>query len=635
MTGRVLLPDPTGTNPRYLVANQTLWLYRVGQVVTFPRGGVFLNSLKVIDPANPNAPLVQGSDWKIDTTCYDDTAASDARIADPTFSTDLISKIIITTGRTLPLMVVVSYQSFYNVADWSVPGVGDPLNVTPATIGDLLQLTSRLVQQQSTVTTQTGITTADITLYPEDLNEEISTNLIRGETHTVNTATGVSLIRPKNGPFFRDSVVLTVNGLELTPDVDYQVDTFDKNRTRKSRNTSGIYWAIMLLTAQAGEVSIDYHTVGGQVTQEDYLLMAAQIKDVTSFLNNLDIVTADTLSLAPIMQSIFWRLDNQDKQMRRLTSTPNPASATAGVSVQKVFTATDSNLHWYDVASLYTVIKDGPVFTADRFKGRLFLPTAGVAWTFTVEANLVQGKLPFTFSTESLLVDPGVAEDGSTNTATPVWPILRAVWNSVESGIVLQVGLALPNLTDTPVIEDLSTAESGWLLNQQNPVISGQPTPAAMTVHDSGFVLPDGSSVWIGDNTSKAAYYIPPATGGYPIFAGKSDYFQNFQQNELNGTSLYPMGAYPISVFKSLTLDYGTDDGVTGRISVPLSPQRGGSALTTLIGSGVIVYGDNQMIPLTITISQDSGGLTYSVNVSGDSIPAASTLTIRGLRLNA
>ena len=401
----------------------------------------------------------------------------------------------------------------------------------------------------------------------------------------------------------------------------------------KSRNTSGIYWAILLISPQAGNVSFGYRTTGGRVTQDDYLKIAAQVRDTISFLNGMDILTSGSLSLSPIMQSVFWRLDNQDKQMRSLLATPNYSAATAGVSVQKVFTAPDSKLHWYDIASLYKAISTGPIVTADRFKGRIFLPGANVAWTFTVEANLTQGKQPFTFSTQSILVDPGVTLDGDVDANTPIWPVLRAVWNDLTSGIILQVGLANPNLTDNPIIEDLSTTESVWVLDQSNPVIAGQATPAAVVIHDSGFTLPDGVSKWIGDNTSKSVTYVPPVEDGYPLFAGKSDFLRNFVNNTLTGTGSYDLSSQPLENFKTVALVLGSEANALVKVSAPLISQSGQSD-PTLIGYVTIPVSNDIVITGQITLTQTSAGLTYALRLLGGSLASTDDTSIRSIRIN-
>ena len=633
MIGKTRLPDNTGVNPRFRVDNDTRQIYRTGMVIEFPKGGVFVDSISITPQSTPAQPWVRGADWIVDDTCVDDTAGSDARFTDPTFSQTLVRRIIVTTGRPVPDVISMSYQNFYDLLDWSIPGAGDPLEVSPDTISDLLSSTSRLIQQTSSVQSQTAVSNAQITVYPEDLHQTISTNLVPSESHVVNTSTGIALIRPKNGPFFRDSLVLTVNGKQLTPDVDYRVDTFDKNRTRKSRNTSGIYWAIMMLTPQAGEILVTYHTVGGQVTQDDFLLIMGQVKDLTSFINNIDAVTAESLPILPIIQSIFWRLDKQDTLMRRLLANPNPTNATAGVSVQKVFTAPDSKLHWYDIASLYKVIPSGPVTTADRFMGRIFFPGIKVALTFSVEANLSQGKTPIVFETQSMIADPGVSEDGVTDTATPVWPVLRAVWNDMASGILLQVGIANPNLTDNPIVEDLSTPESCWILDQSNPVLVGQAAPAAVAIHDSGFVLPDGVSKWIGDGTSKEVVHVPRLDSGYPLFVGKSAYLSALSATPWAQAGVYQLQGQPLKNFRTAVIQFATDAGDWQAVSIRLQYQPGSTAPERSSGYGDVQLTENTSARCRLDLALTDGTCTFTVAFPGPAIASADTLSIRGIRL--
>ena len=635
MSDRVRLPDPTGINPRYYIANDTRYIYRGGMVVTFPNGGVFLNSLRIFPtsaPTDETQEWKRAADWIVDCTCYDDEAGSDARMANPDFSSDLVKQIIITTGRTLPEQVVLSYQSYYDVSDFAIPGDGTPVEFTPEGWKSILQANSKLMQQIAAIQSTTAPTEAALTLYPEDLNGQTPGNVVPPETYQVNTTTGVNLIRAKNGPFFRDSVALTANGTPLVEGVDYQCDTLDRNRTRKSRNVSGIYWAILIISPQAGPIQFGYRTTGGRVTQENYLALAAQVKDTIAFINGMDILTESGLSLSPTMQSVLWRLDNQDKQMRSLLATPNYSAATAGVSVQKVFTATDSKLHWYDIASLYKAVATGPVVTADRFKGRVFLPGSNVAWTFTVEANLNQPKQPITFSTQSILVDPGVTLDGTVDAKTPVWPILRAVWNDLTSGITLQLGLANPNLTENPIIEDMSTAESVWVLDQTNPVIAGNAAPASVVIHDSGFTLPDGVSKWIGDATSQSVVYVPPVKDGYPLFAGKTDLIRNFANNTLTGVGTYDLSAHPLVNFNYAVLVVGTEANALAKVHIPLQEQYGNST-PTLVGYGVIPVSNGVSANVAVTVAQTDAGVSYTVQLLGTALATTDDTSIRGIRI--
>lgn len=629
------LPDPTGANPRYQTANDTRYVYRASQEIEFPNGGVFVDTLTILNAADNSDALVKGTDWTYDDSCLDDYAASYARNADPTFSSVLVKKIIITsTSRPLPFRIACTYQNYWDVNRWVIPGSGDPLQFDPNMLSYLLGVAAKYTQQISGVQSTTAITTAEPTFYPEDIHEENASQFITDESYQANTTTGISLIQPRNGPFFRDTLVLKANGNTLVEGVDYQVDTLDKNRTKRSRNTSGIYWCVMLLTPQAGTILVSYHPVGGRITLEDMQTVWARVKDMTTFLNGLDVVTSDTLSLTPIMKTVFWRLDQQDEIMRRLQTNPNYGNATAGTSVQKVFTASDANLHWFDIATLYQTVSGGNVVTADCFKGRIFFPGLNVAWSFTVEANLNQGKKPFTFSTQSILVNPGVAINGDTDTATPAFPILRAVWNSLTSGVILQVGIANPNLTDNPIIEDMSTTESCWILDQTNPVIAGQAAPASTVVHDSGFTLPDGSSVWIGDNTSKSAVYVPPVDDGYVVYAGKSDYLKNLTNTTWTQNAVYLMEGIPLENYGTAMILLGDDNGNMYRAEIPLQAQAQANGTSTVTGTG-LVYVDaaSEDARLNLTFQKSTTAFTMAFALTG-SVSADNTLSVRQVRIN-
>lgn len=609
-------PDYTGSLTQYLKSDIPVYLYKAGQIVSFKSSPIFADTLVIT--TNNGVTLVEGQDYTIPADAENDDATSLAFLYSPSFSRKLIDYVVITNA--LSSIAGLTYQEFYRTSPGDYFGSGEPYEVTADTILSLVAQTGRLNQLVTKVGSSTSISTDVPTAMDEDINETNPNNKVSGEQHQVNTVTGIKYILPVNGPFFRDSVVLTDGTYTLVEGTDYQVDNFDRQLTERSSNTSGIYRAIMLITARASTVSLSYHPVGGQITAQTLTAMWDRLVSITDYLNSGDRVTTDSLPYTPAFQSIYNYLEKLDTDMRRLLSTPTYTDATAGSSVQKIFQASDTSLHWYTIASLYKVTGSTTITLADCFHGRIFFPTNNVSCEFTVDVNLNNPNNKASFTTQSLVTDTAYSVFSNATSNTPTYPLFRLAWvqsAEITAGLVLQVGIALPTLSDSPIIEDMSSSESCWLLDKNQPVVSGAAAPSAIAPQDSGFTLPDGASIWgaSGDTASTSVVFAPTIDAGYPVYVGSKNVTDlTISASAWQPKSLLP-SYFPIAKVKRLKFLITNTAGTVTTVEVPMF----GKTDTQRNGIAPFIADDNTVIPLNVSWFTDStGASTFSIQMEGN-----------------
>lgn len=608
-------PDYTGSLVQYLKSNIPIYIFKAGQVQSFKSSPIFADTLVITTTTGKT--LVEGTDYTIPDDAEDDDATSLAYLYDSSFSRKLITKITFTNN--LSVIAGMTYQEFYRTSPGDYFGSGTPYQVTADTIRSLVSQTGRLNQMVTKVETTTSVTSAIPSFYEEDINKTNSANVITGEQHLVNTVNGIKYILPVNGPFFADSVSLVDGTYTLVEGTDYQMGDFDRQLTERSNNIGGIYRSIMLITPRASTLSLGYHVVGGNITQQAMQAVWARLTSITDYLNSSSSVTEDSLPDTPAFQTIYSYLETLEDSMRRLLSNPNYTDATAGSSVQKVFQATDTDLHWYTIASLYKVTGSTAVTVADCFHGRIFFPTNNIACEFTVDVNLNNANNKSSFTTQSLVTDTAISIFSSATSNTPSYPLFRIAYSSsaqATAGIVLQVGIALPTLSDTPVIEDMSSTESCWLLDKTQPLITGGTAPTPITPDDSGFTLPDGATIWgtTGDTGSQSIVYVPTNTDGYPVFVGSKNLLDlTASASVWQPKSILP-SYFPIEKVKRLVFYISTAAGTITKVEVPMS----GKISTQRNGIVPVILEDNTTIPLTVSWFTSASSQTLAIQFTGN-----------------
>lgn len=613
-------PDITGTNSLYLRSNIPYVIYKTGIKIRFETSPIFQSSLVIKFTDGTGTLLVHGVDWVVNDDDVDTTAMSRAFIENPNFTETLIRSITVTSSIAVGKQVAMTFQQFY----LTVPGLayddGTPLQLTPDLIKYLVAGVADSRQQLAKVTSPVAPVNATPKLLPLDINKALSGNVITGEAVAVNTAVGATVIRLTEGPYFADSLVLTYNGATLNPTTDYLPIGLSAAMTQQSTNKGGIYRYILITATVTGSVTATYHALGGEVQPQDVHSVFDLMTGIQTYLNNGVFVTKDTISQTTAFQSLYARTLNLEDSVRNLLSgQPTYSDATAGQSVVRPIRSVDANFHWFTIASLYQVVGSTDIILADRFKGRVYFPGAQVSMTFSVDVNLNNTRRPVSFSTESLVFDPLYTLFSSVSANAPVYPMLRVVWNQASqafSGAMVQIGLPLTALTDTMTVEDLSTVESGWLLDKSGVLISGQ-TIDPTQPSDDGFVLPDGLSFWSSvSNVSFFETHVPVYQPGYLVYSGSNVTLDQLDtQASTGGLFNVVLPTYfPTALITAVTVTLLSEDGNTPyTVSIPMASVLSGTM------TGQISFADTQgnISELSAQLVQDAlGNISMSLNTS-------------------
>lgn len=613
------LPDLTGTNPDYLKVNLPFFIYQAGVKMEFRSSCVFVDSIRVVLTDGSGTLLVKDVDWRVDSADIDQNAMSEAHIGDYNFNKVLTKAITFINASLIGKQVAVNVQQFYDTTPGSSFDDGSPLEVTPDYLKDMAARLGALSQQVARA--QSPITGSDtpIKLLPFDIMGEKTSNSIVNEKIVVNTVIGGKVIRLAQGAFFADSLVVRSNGVTLNPATDYIPYTVSP-LTKQTTNVSGIYHFVLLLKEITGDVFFDYHAVGGDVQREDMVAIHDTVMAVKQFLDNSLFLTPQTIQTTAAFRAIAARMTNVETDVRNiLTGTPTYGDVTGNTAVRRPIQAPNSDFHWYTIANLFKVQGSNDVVTADQFKGRVFFPGSKVALTFTVDVNINQPRNPVSFDTNGLVFDPLYTLFTDISVAAPVYPMLRVVWNNATAGLAgasLQVGIPLTSLSDQMIVEDLSTAESCWLLDKTGAIITGTENITPTGPRDSGFTLPDNVTVWsAGGANSLSRIHVPEFEAGYLFYAGSN----------VNLSSLYSGSStaglfnavlpkyFPLDDINVLVITMTSSDGSKiYDIDVPMSNRS--SDGTKKYGNVMFTDGTSIQMTMEATLIRAGDG-TYTVDL--------------------
>ena len=613
------LPDITGANPDYLQVNHPQAVYRTGQRLFFENSPIFAHTLQMTLTDGSSSALVKDVDWIVSDTDIDQAAMSRAFLEDSGFTRTLVSSITLISNKALNKQIACTYQEFYLTTPGRTFDDGSPFEVTPDLIKQLItgqaDLRRQVARVQSPVAPVDDVTEP----LPFDINAEFPGNIVTGEVHVINTVVGAKVIRLAKGAFFADSLVITRGGVTLNPEVDYiPIDV--SPLTQASTNRSGIYKYILLNGVITDNVTVRYHAVGGDVQIEDFNNISDRLLAIKNFLDDGLFITKDTVTETPAFRAFSARLNLVESGMRSILSgAPTYGDVATGASVRRPVAANDANFHWYTIATLYQVQGSPDIITADQFRGRVFFPTAKVALSFTADVNLNQPRNPISFRTENLVFDPLYTLFGDGSVAAPVYPMVRLAWSQISqafSGAVLQIGIPLTALSDQMIVENLSTQESCWLLDESNRFILGQTTnPSAPK--DNNFVLPDGSSTWSSASVSSfSKVCVPEYDPGYLVYSGAVITLAQLTTNASTKNLFNPVlpAYFPIKAVESLIVTIASPNGASVYdVEIPL-PLTGNG---TKSGRVSFVNSSSELMSIAGVLYQDtSGNVTVSLNIT-------------------
>ena len=607
------LPDITGINPNYKQANIPFFIYQNGIQISFENSPVYKSSIVITLADGTGKVLDENLDWVINPSDIDETAMSKAFLENNSFNDTLVKSLTFTSNASYQKYVAVTFQEFYLTLPGRNSGSGAPFEVTPDLIEYLNSAVADLRQQMSSVTSPVVANLQPPSLLPFDINGTNPSNLITNEVVTVNTVAGGKVIRLINGAFFADSVSILYNGTTLNPATDY-MPIVTSPLTERTTNVSGIYKYILLNNAISGQVSVNYRAVGGDIQPEDIQSVYTLMLAIQNFLNNGSFLTSSNVATTPAFTAMNARQTLLESQMRSLLAgAPTYQDATAGMSVIRPITATDANLHWWTIATLYQVAGSTTIVTADRFKGRVYFPNAKVSITFTADVNLLQARNNVSITTESLVFDPLYTLFTSQSVASPVYPLIRVVWNQSGtgySGACLQIGLPLTSLADQMIVEDLSTTQSCWILDQAGVTV-GNSVGTPSTPQDTGFTLPDGASTWASNSgISYSSTYVPEYKNGYLVYTGTGVNITNLTTTNNTASLFNSVLPYylPVGNVKSVLVTFGSSDGSkVYDVDIPVNGTSGPTS-TTVMGNRAMSSSTGAFLELYTTLSQQVGG---------------------------
>lgn len=614
------LPDLSGTNSDYLQVNVPSYVYQSGQKIYFENSPIHSDSLVISLVDGTGTVLVRNTDWEVREEDKDQAAMSRAKLENNTFSGTLIKSITIKSNVALNKPVAMTYQEFYLTVPGRTFDDGRPLEITPDLIKSLITGLADVRQQVANVNSPVVTNIAVPKLLPFDINKERSGNLITGESVTVNTISGAKVVRLSNGLFFRDSLIVKQNGVSLSPDTDF-VPIVLSSLTDKTTNISGIYQYILITKPLSGPLVFDYHAVGGDVQPSDikstYDLMVA----IKTHLDDGIFITSETVVETPAFRAFNARLNLLEDDMRRLlTGVPTYGDSSSNNAVTRPISTVDANFHWWTIASLYQVQGSSDIIRSDKFKGRVYLPNSKIALTFSVDLNIDSVRNKVSFSTETLVFDPQYKLFETLSVASTQIPMIRVVWNESSgtfSGAYIQFGVPLPDLVDQMVVEDMSTAESCWILSRENEYIVGQSVAPPSTPSDTGFVLPDGVSIWSPvSSISKYQICVPTYDNGYLMYAGSDITIDDLVTvAETGGLFNVSLPAYfPVSEIKSLLVTMiSNDSSQVYDIEIPVT----GTVSNIKNGRQNFVDSDMAAAAMLAKVTQDSlNDISLSLNIS-------------------
>ena len=521
-----LTMDLTGSLSNYAESNKIYRIFKYGQIVDFDTT-VFVDSIHVyiISGGVSNQELVYDTDYTVTdelvATCDNDM--SGAKLIDPNFSKTLCSGIKMLKGVTIgtTYTIAVSYQRLYPNQIKTAYFHNEPLNVTPELMLDVIKNIEQLKILNNDVTDIFSLDSTESILFELDESCSNDNNIVTDEVHVIDVPNKKYVIYPKGGSFYYDSVVVKHpdSNTTLVLGEDYKIVGMSEAKTKASSYKAPVYNFIVIQAAITGTVTVSYHAYGGDVTVDNYREMLKQTYNVINYLNGAKTVTEDTLGTTEIMSSLFRRIETLESNMRRLQGVPSYGDVSNGKCTRMKIYSAKSGLHWYTIASLYTVDGSGTSpCTADTFTFRLQTDLSHIQFTAAVSVDLnnnendrvninvvsenyPRGYVPF--------VDYGKVD-------LAIQPQLRVVWDEDgdATGAYLQLGFELKNMVEeTLAIEDISGNESCWKLVDEVKTVT--------TPQDSEFLLPNGTSTWSDLlDASKQESMLVPFRKGHIAWAG-------------------------------------------------------------------------------------------------------------------
>lgn len=539
----LLTPDLTGSNTACRKTNDARMVIKQDQVIEF-HDSVFADSIEMILVANLNVTktLVRDLDWTIRDSDIDYEAMSAMRLREPTFTATLCKSLTMIKTYASDYKISMDYQTLYPLpSSLALQNYPDKVEFTPEAWIEVVELVKRhdLLLAPIQDIHADGIIKQPMMLEP-DPNQERSANDIINEIYEINVPNKISVIHPIHGAFFKDTLSVVTCDVSadggvsyhdtLVEGTDYIVYGFDSYKTANTLNTSGVYKFILFTTALVGSVAISYHAYGGDPTLYDIKAHDESINNLTTYILDSQLLTAETVANAPVVINMINKLTSLEEEMRILArqGRPNYGDVTNGTTLLKKIASPDTEFHWWTIAELYKVSGSEEVFVSGTMKLNISTLLSKFNFTAYVSVNLdntvttSDGIVLEACDTLKVTCPSSQCPIGYvpyidySQLSTIIRPQFRIIWNKnsqSNSGVYLQLGMPLYNLQETVAVEDVSGNESCWKLI---------PSPEkAVLPEDDLISLPNTNHTWSIDNIdSQQETYLIPLVDGNIIWAG-------------------------------------------------------------------------------------------------------------------
>lgn len=636
MTLNYYVPDLSGTDPTYRNDGDTYTLRRAGQKIHF-QSPVYKAGLQILITGDPGNPLLEGIDWEVLVDDEDTTTLSKLSNAEPNFDKTILSSITITRTITTPLRVQMVYQQVYPVT-FKTSFSGNELVEMSA--DGWINMQSRLANVEA-LAARVNDVVADTPRNPVflefDLHKENPDNVIHDEDYVVNVFDGKNVILPAQGSFFKDSVVLVIPALTEQDDdtpldfgTDYIFIYANHAKTAQSRNGPGIYDGIKILRSMAGTVRIsEYHAVGGNLTLGDGKTLLERIANLERFILTNTFVTENGLPSSRPMVTLSNRIVNMEDQLRILTSgSPFYGDSTGGngVAVPKRIRANDAGFHWWTIAKMYKVGTAPDIFLRDRMRLRINLVEAKLQADVAISVDISRPDFRLSVDADGVLQDVNFTLYGiETSPTLTVMPKFRIIWNQdvvASSGVYLQIGLHLPTLTETLVLNDHSGIESTLILDGTTGTVGNRLLP-----NDDNIILPDGASVWSTVNgTSRVETKMMPNATGYRIWSGSKPFPELDSGNGAWSPTVLVQNFFDIKDVKKLHLEFANASGQTFTCPVVMT----GTGVLERRGQGVVSINDMAIVVSAILNKHaTTGAVSITINAGTQASEQTTTYALR------
>jgi len=618
-------PDLTGENEAYLNENDVYQIFKDSQRIEFPNP-VFKDSISITKLGTINEPLVLGQDWQVNDSDIADTEIARMKVYDNSFDAVLVNAITVIKPYITDYSINIVHQDLYPIQIKKMLFNNTVLEVTPDLIGNMIQTIEYLTAITKPVTDVSAINGNTPYLLLEDPHMENTNNWIPDEEHEVNTLDQQSVIRPLGGSFFKENLVVRIkdNPDTLVENVDYLVFGVDIEKTKNTSIESGVYKFIMVLREFSGIVEIDYHGYGGDPTIYDVTELSEQINNIISFIEGATFLTEDTLPTTTIINQLVEKTQELEDDVRRLyTTNPSYGDVTSGGSSLMKIASTDTDLHWFSIATLYTVDGGSDIVTADAFRFRLSTLHTKFMFEAIVTVNMNNVNNPMVVNVLGENYPKGfIPFEDYSEINDIIRPQLRIIYNNNEfqnSGIVLQLGFELKNLTDeTVVIEDLSGQESCWkLISLEGETVNPQ---------DDVITLPNTDHVYDETNEDSVAIStLVPFRDGFITWVGSVPLnrpYGGFKDIDID--HILP-SSIDLSKITKVRVELNEVGGYLFPVEIPIIP---GSE--DALGAGSFVY-NGESAQLNVRFWRESGVPMFKIQSNIDPSTNAAQLDMKHL----